>query len=65
MSLPEIENDLGVALLRVIPPAPELCTLSEQARVPVIQYDPESLVTDSLLALARCFHSARAFQAKK
>jgi pilus assembly protein CpaE len=65
MSLSEIENDLGVALLRVIPPAPELCILSEQARVPLVQYDPESLVTDSLLALARCFHSARAFQTKK
>lgn len=65
MSIAEIENDLGVTLLKVIPPAPELCALSEQARVPVIQYDPESLVTDSLLALARCFHSVRAFQMKK
>ena len=40
----QIEAELGVPILTVIPPAPELCMQGERAHIPLIQCDPDSLV---------------------
>jgi len=53
--LPEIEAELGVPVLKTIPPAAEQCLRAERTHVPVIQCDPDSLVADSFHRLARHF----------
>jgi pilus assembly protein CpaE len=63
VSLPELEAELGVPILKVIPPASELCVVGEQAHVPMIVCDPDSLAGDSLIALSRSFHSRGAARA--
>jgi Flp pilus assembly CpaE family ATPase len=57
LNIPELEAELGVPVLRVIPPAREVCLVSEQAHIPILQADPDSLAAESLLALARVFHA--------
>ncbi len=59
--LPEIESELGVSILKVIPPAPELCVQSERERVPMVQCESDNLAADNLIALAQCFHSQGAY----
>lgn len=54
--LPEIEAELGSPILEVITPAPDLCFQSQKARTPMVQLDPESLVSQSLAALSKSFH---------
>jgi hypothetical protein len=56
---------LGVPILKVIPPAPELCVVGEQSHVPMMLCDPDSLAADSLMALARGFHSKSAARAAR
>ena len=52
----EIELELGVPILKSIPPAPESCLASEQGRIPLVEFDPESLVADCLLQLGCSYH---------
>jgi MinD-like ATPase involved in chromosome partitioning or flagellar assembly len=56
-SMRELESELSIPILRVIPPAPELCVVGEQAHVPMIACDPENLAAEGLMALARRFDS--------
>ncbi len=60
MPLPEIETQLGVCALGVVPPEPDVCLGAELAHTPVIAFQPDSLVADSLIALAeRCASDMR------
>lgn len=52
MDLGEIERQLAIPLLAVIPPAPDLCASAEAAGIPLIACDPDSLAAQSLTALA-------------
>ncbi len=52
MPLRDIESQLRIPTLAVIPPAADLCASAQRARVPVISFDPESLVAGSLVNLA-------------
>src|SRR5271157_1242250 len=60
ITIPKIEAELGVPTLRVIPPASDLCNAAQNAGSPVVAFDPESLVADSLAALAERLASAPA-----
>ena len=51
----EIESEMGVPILAVVPPAPELSTLGERTRLPIMQSDPQSLVAEGFLTLAHRF----------
>jgi pilus assembly protein CpaE len=55
ISIPEMETSLQIPINGIVPPALELCVHSERARAPMIHCDPDSLVTDSFLKLARSF----------
>jgi septum formation inhibitor-activating ATPase MinD len=50
--IPDIEAQLGIPTLGVIPPAAELCVASQKARVPLVAFDPQSLMAQSLITLA-------------
>lgn len=50
--LAEIETQLGLAALSVVPPGPDICLGAQQAHTPLIAFQPDSLVADSLVALA-------------
>jgi pilus assembly protein CpaE len=52
MPLPEIETELGFPALGVVPPGPDVCLGAQHAHTPVITFQPDSLVADSLIALA-------------
>jgi pilus assembly protein CpaE len=52
MSLPEIETQLGFPALGVVPPEPDICLGAELAHTPVIAFQPDSFVADSLIMLA-------------
>ena len=56
--IPEIEAELGAPTLAVISPAPDLCNAAQNAATPVVTFDPESLVADSLTKLAERLASA-------
>jgi MinD-like ATPase involved in chromosome partitioning or flagellar assembly len=56
MPAAEIESSLGVPLMKVIPPAPVLCLKSERTHTPLIQCDPDSMVSESFVSLSRSFH---------
>jgi pilus assembly protein CpaE len=63
MPLPEIETQLGIAALGVVPPGPDTCLGAEIAHAPVITFEPDSLVADSLITLARkCASDMRVIQ---
>ena len=57
-SLQTIESDLGVPILKVIPPATGLCVQGELNHIPLIKCDFESLAAESFTALAGCFHTS-------
>lgn len=59
----EAEIRLGVPVLKLIPPAHQSCLASEQAHIPLVEYDPESLAAESLLALSRHHHAPRSTRA--
>jgi Flp pilus assembly CpaE family ATPase len=52
MALPEIETLLGFPALGVVPPEPDICLGAELAHTPLIAFQPDSLVADSLITLA-------------
>jgi pilus assembly protein CpaE len=56
----EIEAELGVPVIKAVPPAPDLYLQGERAHAPMVLCDPDSLVADSFVALARSFHSCGA-----
>jgi MinD-like ATPase involved in chromosome partitioning or flagellar assembly len=56
LPLGQIE-DLGVPILKVIPPAPALCKQAERVHLPLVFCDPESLVAENFADLARCFQT--------
>jgi pilus assembly protein CpaE len=53
MSLQEIETQLGFPALGMIPPEPDICLAAEMAHVPTIVFQPESLIAENLVALAK------------
>ncbi len=52
MPLGEVEAQLGFPPLAVVPPGPDVCLGAQQAHVPVIVFQPDCLVADSLIGLA-------------
>ena len=50
--IPDIEAQLGIPTLGVIPPAADLCVAAQRAGVPLVAFDPQSLMAQSLIALA-------------
>jgi Flp pilus assembly CpaE family ATPase/HPt (histidine-containing phosphotransfer) domain-containing protein len=56
----EIDAELGIPTLRLIPPAPDLCNAAQNAGSPVVTFDPESLVAGSMVALAERLAAAPA-----
>ncbi len=52
MPLRDIESALRIPTLAVVPPAADLCASAQRARIPVISFDPESLIASSLLNFA-------------
>ena len=52
-SVAEIELQLGMPILGVIPPAPDVCCAAQSAYTPLVAFDPESLAAGSMTALAK------------
>jgi len=52
MPLAEVETQLGFPPLAVVPPAPEICLAAQRGHVPLVAFQPDSLVAESLNALA-------------
>jgi len=50
--VPDIESLLNCRVLSVVPPAPDLCLLAQNAGVPVAGLDPESMISGSLEELS-------------
>ena len=62
MPLPEIETLLGFPALGVVPPEPDICLGAELAHTPLIAFQPDSLVAESLITLAeKCASDLGAF----
>jgi pilus assembly protein CpaE len=58
--LAEVEAQLGFPPLAVVPPGPDICLAAQRAHLPVIAFQPDSLVSDSLIGLAaKCESFAR------
>ena len=53
MPFAEIDAELRVATLGVIPPAPDLCAAAQHAHSPMVTLDADSLASVALLDLAR------------
>jgi len=51
-TIAEIEIQLGIPIFGVIPPAQDVCRAAQDARTPLVAFASESLVTDSITALA-------------
>ena len=51
----EIEAEMGVSILAIVPPAPELATQGERTRLPLVQSDPLSMVAEGFTTLAHRF----------
>jgi pilus assembly protein CpaE len=52
VSIAEIEFQLGIPTLGVIPPAADACIAAHNAHTPLVAFDSESLVADSISSLA-------------
>ena len=50
--LAEIESQLGSPALGIVPPGPDICLLAQHAHTPLVALQPDSLLADSLNALA-------------
>lgn len=60
MGLAEIETELECPLLGVVPPGPDICLAAQAAGKPVIAFQPDGLMADSLTSLAeKCVSSMR------
>ena len=53
MPFSEIDAELNVGTLGVIPPAPDLCAAAQHAHSPIVTLDSDSLVSVALLDLSR------------
>ncbi len=53
LPLTDIESQLGLPVLGVIPPAADLCASAYRAHTPVVKFDPQSLMGTSLVQLAK------------
>jgi Flp pilus assembly CpaE family ATPase len=53
MPFAEIDAELRIRTLGVVPPAPDLCAAAQNARSPMVTLDPESLASVALRDLAR------------
>ncbi len=53
MPFAEIDAELRIATLGVIPPAPDLCAAAQHAHSPIVTLDADSLVSVALLGLGR------------
>jgi hypothetical protein len=51
-TIAEIEIQLGIPIFGVVPPAPDVCRAAQDARTPLVAFASDSLVTDSITALA-------------
>ncbi len=60
MPMAEIDTQLGCPAFGVIPPEPDLCLRAQNARTPLVVFQPDSLVAESLIALAERLASASA-----
>jgi signal transduction histidine kinase len=49
--LSEVARSLGIPIMGVIPPAPDLCLRAHKAHVPVVTLDPESMLAESFVRL--------------
>jgi len=52
MPLSEIQAQLGMAALAVVPPGPEICLAAQQAHTPIVAHQDDNLIADCLTALA-------------
>jgi len=52
VSIGELESQLRIPILGVIPPAADLCRAAQNAHLPLVTFDPESLIAGSFAALA-------------
>jgi MinD-like ATPase involved in chromosome partitioning or flagellar assembly/CheY-like chemotaxis protein len=53
MAFADIDAELHVATLGVIPPASDLCAAAQHARTPMVTFDPDSLASVALRDLGR------------
>ena len=51
----ELQRLVGMPVLGTIPPAGDLCNAAQQARRPVVAFEPESLAAQSLVQVAFAF----------
>jgi MinD-like ATPase involved in chromosome partitioning or flagellar assembly/CheY-like chemotaxis protein len=51
-SIADIEMQLGIPIFGVIPPAADVCNAAHNAHTPLVTFDSESLVAESITALA-------------
>ncbi|MCC6539008.1 MAG: hypothetical protein IT162_15760 [Bryobacterales bacterium] len=51
----DVETQLGIPVMKTIPPAPESCRRAERERAALVCADPSSLAAEALTAVARCF----------
>jgi pilus assembly protein CpaE len=58
MPLTEIDAHLGCPTFGVIPPDPDLCRSAQNARTPLVSFDPASLMGEALATLAERLISA-------
>lgn len=59
MPLSEIDALLGCAVSGVIPPDPDLCLRAQNAGAPLVTLDPESFISDSLIAISEALAPTR------
>jgi len=53
MPLVDIEVQLGIPILGVMPPAADLCAAAQNAHSPLLTFEPDSLPAIALRALSR------------
>ncbi len=51
----DVETQLGIPVMKTIPPAPESCRRAERERTALVCADPTSLAAEAYAAAARCF----------
>jgi len=59
MPLPEIDSLLNCEVLKVVPPAADMCLRAQNTGVPVVAVDPESPISGSLKDLSEMLAGAR------
>jgi len=60
MSLSDLETQLGYPLLGVVPPGADACLAAQTSRTPLIAFQPDGVLADSMNTVAeRCVSSVR------